>query len=165
MKENINGHFVMFNKSEEQEVEIFQCNEKNTGKYIIHVNTYYIRKDYTIYSVQTRILHPNRAQVIPLIERYLDIIINKYQGEIIDVILYGSVARGEDKNESDIDLLIIGKENNWELERDLIDIAYDTGLSYGMYLSVKYISLDTYTRQKSFILFENISREGVSLVS
>lgn len=115
--------------------------------------------------MQTRILHPNRARVIPLIERYLDIIINKYQGEIIDVILYGSVARGEDKNESDIDLLIIGKENNWELEKDLTDIAYDTGLSFGMYLSVKYISLNTYTSQKSFILIQNISREGLSLVS
>jgi predicted nucleotidyltransferase len=115
--------------------------------------------------VQRNLLHPNRALVIPLIEKYLDIILNKYHDSIVDIILYGSVARGEDTNESDIDLLIVGKENNWELERDLIDIAYDTGLLYGMYLSVKYICLDTYTSQKSFKLFQNINKEGVSLVS
>ncbi|MDD1728909.1 MAG: nucleotidyltransferase domain-containing protein [Methanospirillum sp.] len=114
--------------------------------------------------MQINLVHPNRPFVVPLIEKYLAIVTNTYSEKISDIILFGSVARGEDTKESDIDLLIVGKKEDWQLERELIDLAYDIGLEYGVYLSVKYVSADTYNRQKTFTLFQQIAMEGVSLV-
>lgn len=36
---------------------------------------------------------------------------------VVEVVLFGSVARGEPKEESDVDLLIIVKENPWEAQK------------------------------------------------
>jgi hypothetical protein len=41
------------------------------------------------------------------ISRYLSILTQIYKGQISEVILYGSAARGESLAESDIDLLIV----------------------------------------------------------
>ena len=79
-----------------------------------------------------------------------------------DVILYGSWARGEATEESDIDMVIIleGKVvPGKEIDR-MIDIITEINLKYGVLISVYPVSGEDYSATNSPLLI-NIRREGV----
>lgn len=75
---------------------------------------FFTRNTVTLITVQENLFHPTRSVVVPFIEKFPVVILNTYREKISDIILFGSVARGEDTNESDIDLLIIGNEDDWQ---------------------------------------------------
>lgn len=110
-------------------------------------------------------VHPKRSENLPAIQEFTELIRKLFGSTIIDIIVYGSVARGEDKEDSDIDILVIGRTNDWRFERELIKVAYDIGLDHGVYLSIKYISQDEYHKYQSFSFYKNIQREGISVGS
>jgi len=45
-----------------------------------------------------------------------------------EVILYGSAARGQLDAESDIDLLVVLPELDWEIQKEIIAVCFDAGL-------------------------------------
>ena len=82
------------------------------------------------------------------------------------VILYGSYARNQEKNESDIDILILIDKDKvtWKDEKNikypLYDIEFDTGkIISPLVLSKK----DWETRHRITPFYENILNEGVIL--
>lgn len=78
------------------------------------------------------------------------------------VILYGSYARGDATEDSDIDLLIVLEGNvipGEEIDR-MIDIITEINLKYGMLISVYPVSEKDYTNVNSPLLI-NVRREGV----
>jgi len=80
-----------------------------------------------------------------------------------NIILYGSWARGEATEESDIDVVIIleGKViPGREIDR-MIDIITDINLEYGVLISVYPVSEDDYSRINSPLLI-NVRKEGVT---
>ncbi|WP_409200197.1 nucleotidyltransferase domain-containing protein [Methanobrevibacter sp. DSM 116169] len=83
--------------------------------------------------------------------------------QIEKVILFGSVAREEDGDESDIDILIITKneKDDFKFEDEIYSIAFDKLLETGEYLSVKIISLQHYKKYKHFSFYKNIEKDGV----
>ncbi|MEA3431195.1 MAG: nucleotidyltransferase domain-containing protein [candidate division WOR-3 bacterium] len=85
-----------------------------------------------------------------------------YGKRLKDVILYGSWARGEATEESDIDMVIIleGKVvPGKEIDR-MIDIITEINLKYGVLISVYPVSEEDYSATNSPLLI-NIRREGV----
>ena len=66
--------------------------------------------------------------------------IEEYFGEsLIKVLLYGSYARGDNKENSDIDIMILttlSDKEITEIENDIYDIAYDFLMDYGVDISV-----------------------------
>lgn len=83
--------------------------------------------------------------------------------EIKKIILFGSVARGEDSDKSDIDILIITKNENDDLkiEDEIYGQTFDTLLETGEYLSVKMIDDKHYNQYKNFSFYKNIEKDGV----
>jgi predicted nucleotidyltransferase len=53
----------------------------------------------------------------------------------VEVILYGSAARGQLEEGSDIDLLVVLPEVNWEIEKRLIDYCFQAELKCGRVIS------------------------------
>lgn len=89
--------------------------------------------------------------------------IEKLYGERLKgIILYGSWARGEAKEESDIDLLVVLKGEvipGKEIDR-MIDIITEINLKYGVLLSVFPVSVEEYTTVNSPLLI-NVRKEGL----
>lgn len=87
-----------------------------------------------------------------------------YDMRLLDVILYGSYARNEAWEGSDIDVVVVleGKVSPaQEIER-MLDVITDLGLKYNVLLSVYPVSRKSMETIKSPLLL-NIRREGVSV--
>lgn len=86
-----------------------------------------------------------------------------YGKRLKNIILYGSWARDEATEDSDIDILVIIEgyiEPGKEIDR-MIDIITDINLKYRVLLSVYPVSENDYLTLKSPLLM-NVRREGVS---
>ena len=81
--------------------------------------------------------------------------------EIEKIILFGSVARGEDTADSDIDILILTskKSDKEHIRRDVYGKVSDFLLSTGEYISVKIKPINHYNKYKNFSFFSNVANE------
>ena len=89
----------------------------------------------------------------------------KYGDKVEKIILFGSYARGKVREESDIDMLIITKTEDFKMRREIAGIAFDLLLKTKKYISAKVISKSDYEQlretQTSFI--KNVTAEGIVL--
>ncbi len=82
------------------------------------------------------------------------------------IILYGSYARGEEKTESDIDLLILLNKDKitWEDEKEIKYPLYDIEFDIGKIISPLVLSKkDWEMRHRITPFYENITNEGITL--
>ena len=87
-----------------------------------------------------------------------------YGSRLKQVILYGSFARGEGTDESDIDLaVVLGGEVNPVDEIDrMIDIVTDLNLAHNVLISIYPVSESNYASVNSPLLL-NLRREGIAV--
>ena len=83
--------------------------------------------------------------------------------EIEKIILFGSVARGDDTKDSDIDILIITKNINDDLKisDDIYDKVMDILLETGEYLSTKMVPFKHYQNHLNMFFYINVESEGI----
>lgn len=90
-----------------------------------------------------------------------------YSDKLKTVLLYGSVAKGTQTDDSDIDIMVLIDGNNDELRQyddKLSDISTDFSLKYLKVLSVVDISYQEYEEWKnSSPFYKNVSEEGIVL--
>ncbi len=89
-------------------------------------------------------------------------IIKLYKENLVDIILYGSYARGDYNENSDIDLLVVLKsiETAGKETDKIVDAIYDINLKYNTLISVVPVSYDDYKSINSPLLL-NVRQEGV----
>lgn len=103
----------------------------------------------------------NLDRIIALVKQWFS---EQYQENLEGLILYGSQARGDAKEDSDIDVLVVLKKAfNYreEIERTSKFIA-DLSLEYDTVISRAFISAQRFQEENSPFLL-NIRREGVPL--
>lgn len=83
------------------------------------------------------------------------------------IILYGSYARGDYNEKSDVDLMLLTDLTFEEIEKyrdDISDIAFDIELKTGIMISPVIKNIDTYNSRINIIPFyKNVQMEGVVL--
>ncbi|NOZ77046.1 MAG: nucleotidyltransferase domain-containing protein [Euryarchaeota archaeon] len=70
----------------------------------------------------------------------------RYGERIERIILFGSYARGDYGVESDIDVLVVAKTRDLEMEREISGIAFDLLLKYSVDISPKVYSREEFER-------------------
>lgn len=82
-----------------------------------------------------------------------------------EIILYGSAARGQLAEGSDIDLFVVLPEVSWDIEKKVIDRCFEAGLECGRVISTACFTAkelaETPLRASPFVL--NVRREGMEL--
>ena len=101
---------------------------------------------------------------LPQLSKSKDILSRAYGAQLIDLILFGSTARGEDTEQSDIDLLVLLDKpfDYWIELKKTVDLLYPLQLEGGRYISAKPALNSDYESGK-INLYKNIKREGISI--
>jgi len=83
------------------------------------------------------------------------------------IVIFGSRARGQVSEDSDLDLLVLVDEKTPEIEKELEDIAYDVmwDNDFKPIISLKVFSDLQYKNalNKDLSYYRNIEREGITL--
>ena len=92
-------------------------------------------------------------------------IVEIYGDLFVSVILYGSVARGTQTDESDIDIAVMlrSKEND-DMKERMTDIIVDLELEYNKVLSVLRIDYEKFKMwEDTMPFYKNMKEDGVIL--
>lgn len=87
-----------------------------------------------------------------------------YGDDLAGVILYGSVVRGEEDSESDIDLLVLLKSdfNRWREIKRMVRILFPLQMECNRYISAKPVAESDFRNGKVAFL-RKAKKEGVAL--
>jgi predicted nucleotidyltransferase len=103
----------------------------------------------------------NLDRIIALVKQWFS---EQYQENLEELILYGSQAKGDARESSDIDVLVVLKKTfsyREEIDRTSQFIA-DLSLEYDTVISLAFISAQRFQEENSPFLL-NVRREGVPL--
>ncbi len=88
-------------------------------------------------------------------------------GNVLEmIILYGSVARGTQTAESDVDIAVIVRRYTENMHDKMIDLTVDLELEYNKVLSVLLIDYDNFREWEDVLPFyKNMKKDGIMLWS
>ncbi len=102
-----------------------------------------------------------------ILSLFIEEIQKKFGHVISKVILYGSYAREDYREDSDIDIMILTSLTEDEIrkiENEVYDIAYDYGLKYETTISVNIKNEEHFNYWLGALpYYDNINREGIIL--
>jgi predicted nucleotidyltransferase len=85
--------------------------------------------------------------------------------DVVRIVLYGSVARGTNTEESDVDVaILINNELSKDMEDKLSDFIVDMNLKYDKVFSVIDINYDTFCKwERVTPFYQSVNKEGIVL--
>lgn len=106
----------------------------------------------------------NKIHMLPVYEELVSRVVDLLGNNLHQIILFGSVARGEADIDSDIDIAIIAMQWDDTLKLAMIDIMTDLEIKYDIYLSFIMLCYDYYIKYNNHSEFlYNIKKEGIIL--
>lgn len=103
----------------------------------------------------------------PLLEGYREAIEQILGNKLKRMILYGSYVRGDFKQDSDLDIMILADIQTEEVGNysdRIYDVTYDFEVKYGMEINPVVQSIQTYEQWKNaYPVFRNIEKDGVAV--
>ncbi|MBS7249113.1 MAG: nucleotidyltransferase domain-containing protein [Candidatus Freyarchaeota archaeon] len=93
-----------------------------------------------------------------VLQKFVEAVKKRYSGKIERIFLFGSYARGEYGEESDIDVLIIG-----DVPLDgLVEISFPLLLKYGVYISPHVMTGEHFSllEREGYGFIKNVKKEG-----
>jgi predicted nucleotidyltransferase len=102
------------------------------------------------------------------VERFLAAARQHFGGRLLQVVLYGSKARGDGHSESDLDLLVVLRGDGgveWRDARAASFLAADVGLETGVDVAAKCVSSERFNREAAEPVgfATRVWREGITL--
>ena len=100
-----------------------------------------------------------------IVEEFKRQVEQRFPGELIRVVLFGSKVRGDATRESDVDVLVVIHSEGWRLGDEIRSLGYALELEHGVVLSIQVMSECHYEELRLFgtQFFKAVEREGVSV--
>jgi predicted nucleotidyltransferase len=113
--------------------------------------------------------HPRLQHLTPheqdVLAEFLSRLREQCGKHIAHVWLFGSKARGDSDEESDVDLLIVARDGDDALRKVVGEIAYDFSLEHGVLLCEHVVSTWRFAqmRARQELIYKNVVGEGIDL--
>ena len=108
-----------------------------------------------------------RAQLKDITSQLVDVYRNIYGDDIVEILLYGSYARNEETDQSDVDIVAIVKGNRLDLQKKLKivwDISADIGHENDVVVSPTVVPFDEFEKYREILpYYMNIEKEGIKV--
>ena len=100
-----------------------------------------------------------------IVEEFKRQVEQRFPGELIRVVLFGSKVRGDATRDSDVDVLVVIHSEGWRLGDEIRSLGYALELEHGVVLSIQVMSERHYEELRLFgsQFFKAVEREGVSV--
>lgn len=87
------------------------------------------------------------------------------ENNVVAQYLFGSYARNEQNEESDVDVCIIVKNLNYKLRRKISELASDYSLEKNIIISAIIKDIKTWQKNKRYnsLFYREIKRDGIKL--
>ncbi len=84
---------------------------------------------------------------------------------LLEARLFGSRARGDGNDESDVDVALVVTELNRPLRNEILDLAYDIGLEHGVLLAPLLLDQQqlAHLRARERLIADDLDRQGIML--
>ena len=98
-----------------------------------------------------------------VIEEFKRRVEGQFPGELVSMLVFGSKARGDATEESDIDVIVISRSDDKKLAKDIRYTGYDLEIEHGVILSTQVYSEKhiNYLRNIPTQFIQNVDREAV----
>lgn len=87
--------------------------------------------------------------------------------DLVKIILYGSCARGDFKEHSDVDIALLtrgSRTDSWKYNNKIDEVATELAFKYFAIVNFVLLPFDEFEEKKSWYgYFRNIDREGIKL--
>lgn len=107
----------------------------------------------------------NKNQALEILKAVYEQSASVYADSICDTYLYGSYARGDFTDESDVDILLTVNEDNKFISgqrKKMAEISSDLSLKYDITVSITVKPKSQFTEYKNVLPFyKNVIREGI----
>lgn len=97
------------------------------------------------------------------VDAFLKKLDDLYAGQIYQVILYGSKARGDSKRDSDVDLLVLLNSDAQLGRGNILRLAARTSLDFDVLLSVIVMTQDHWERHEGLSMYANVQQDGLQI--
>jgi len=106
----------------------------------------------------------NNKEIRLILKKIKDFIVQNYGNKVKKVILYGSYAKGNPKESSDIDIMVVvdNSVNCYRIEEELNEILFDILIEHGKLVSLFVVKESLFENYRS-PLFLNVREEGIVL--
>jgi predicted nucleotidyltransferase len=86
-------------------------------------------------------------------------------GQLIELKLFGSKARGDGRPDSDVDVLVIVTTDDWHIRDKVYDVATDMSLQVDICISPKVISKSRFVQlcKEGTSFIHNVSKDAISI--
>lgn len=108
-----------------------------------------------------RIIPPN---IKIAIHRFIDAIKLEFPDKIVQIILYGSYARGDFHQGSDVDILVLTTDDSWNMKKRIMAIGFDMYPEMGVMVSAKVMTEEQFMIMKDFLFFRQILKDGIAVL-
>ena len=101
----------------------------------------------------------------PILQEFKRRVEQRFPGEVVRVVLFGSKARGDASVESDMDVLVVVRSEDWKLGDEIRDIGYELEIAHGVVLSIQVMGQRQYQELKGrgSTFVANVEQEGFAV--
>jgi len=90
----------------------------------------------------------------------------RFDGQLLSAVLFGSRARGEAEPDSDMDVMVVMSSADPEIRKEIRHLAVELWLEHDIYLSTRVWSQAHWRKlgELQTLLYRNICRDGINLL-
>ncbi|MCA1915138.1 nucleotidyltransferase domain-containing protein [Methanospirillum hungatei] len=89
---------------------------------------------------------------------------DEFPEKIVQIILYGSYARGDFHQGSDVDILVLTTDDSWNIKKRIMAIGFDMYPDMGIIVSAKVMTDEQFRMMKDFLFIRQVSKDGIAVV-